>query len=260
MVHIRKLLANNLDLLSEMKFKDNEIFDHINKNPKDSRVFKNVLDYNEILTWEEIENHLNNSYLHSDNLSLISNCGSKFFPSKNSYPYSQTETYKTSQVFEFINKGFSFILTNMNRFNSTINSVFGEIESSLDSKIIMDFHVYGGLGSESKSFLTHSDKSSNIIMQIDGESDWKVFDGNFEEPITMMESDESRFNLIVNTTLKPGDCLYIPAGSPHKCSPKGKRMSISCCWDEILNNEFISVGGISYRSYIGKREWHTFEK
>ena len=243
-----------------MKFKNKAIFDHINKYPQNPRIFKNILDYNGILTWEEIENYLNNSYLHSDNIELISNCGSKFFPNKSPYPYSETETYKTPQIFEFINKGFSFILLNMNRFNSSMNSVFAEIEDSLENKILMDFHVYAGLGSESKSFLAHTDQSNNIIMQIDGESHWKVFDANFKESINIMDSDESRFGLIVDETLKPGDCLYIPVGSLHKCSPKDKRMSISCCWKDISNGGSISIDGISYRSFVGKREWHTFKK
>ena len=241
-------------------FKSKEIFNHINKYPRTPKVFKNVLDYEDILTWKEIEDYLNNSYLHSNNIELVSSCGTKFFPYKRAYAYSDTETYKTSQIFEFINKDFSFILLNMNRFNSSMNSVFAEIENSLDNKVIMDFHVYAGLSSESTSFLAHTDKSNNIIMQVDGESDWKVYDVCFKEPINLMESDEHRYNLVVDETLKPGDCLYIPVDTLHKCSPKNKRMSISCCWQEITNGETMSIEGVYFRSYVGNREWHKFKK
>lgn len=242
-----------------MKFKDTTIFDHINKFPETPNVFKNIFDYEQILTWKEIEDYLNNSYIHSENLELISNCGSKFYPNKNSYPYSSIETYKTSQIFEFINKNFSFILTNMNRFNPKINEVFNEIENFIDNKILMDFHVYAGLGNECKSFLAHCDKSDNIIIQIDGNCDWKVYDLKFNDSINLMESDESNFNLIIDEKLSPGDCLYIPAGVVHKCSPNNKRMSISCCWKNISNKKSLSIEGVSYRSYIGERKWYTFE-
>ena len=73
---------------------------------------------------------------------------------------------------------------------------------------VVDIHIYGGLNG-ARSFSPHEDQTANFIVQIDGETPWKV-DGLDVEP-----------------TLKRGNALYIPEMKTHGASPNGQRLSMS---------------------------------
>ena len=143
----------------------------------------------------------------------------------------------------------------MNRFNEKLNELSLEIEENLEPTIDLDFHLYCGLGNTSQSFYAHSDSSHNIIMQVDGECEWKVYDCLFDGSIMLPQSSEVGLEMVINETLFPGDSIYIPQGVLHKCLPKSKRLSISSCW-QVLDD----YGRISEKAKVSPRDWYTFKK
>jgi len=231
------------------------IFEKINHCPQDPLLLKDSFEYENIISWEDIENYLNNPYIHNNDVEVIDTCGIKFNLSKVNYPYCAEPKYLPSQVFNFINNDYSFVLSNMNRYNKELNFLANQIDTEVYGNKSLDFHLYCGLGSKSNSFKAHSDRSYNIIMQVDGTSHWKVYSEIFKESLIFPNSIEKTMNLIIDSILYPGDVLYIPAGSVHKCIPKGKRISISSCW-QYIDNSF----ELTNKSFFESREWFSFKK
>jgi len=240
---------------SHHKYLNLEVFNHIEENPNIPKVFKNSFKYENVILWKDLENYLNNPYSYLNNVEFISDSGSKIFPSRACYPYCGEPRYLVSQVFELINKDYSFILLNMNRFNKNLNKLSLEIEENLKPTVDLDFHLYCGLGDKSQSFYAHSDISHNIIMQVDGECDWKVYDCLFDGAVMLPQSSEVGLNLVIDEILTPGDSIYIPQGVLHKCLPKNKRLSISSCW-QVLDD----YGRMSEKAKVSPRDWYTFKK
>tara|TARA_B100002019_G_C21267999_1_gene600482 strand:+ start:1197 stop:1808 length:612 start_codon:yes stop_codon:yes gene_type:complete len=116
------------------------------------------------------------------------------------------EYQDTRYVCQRIKKGYGFIIVGYGQYNPAVNELCREIEDQ--TGCVVDVHIYGGLNG-AKSFNPHEDKTANFIVQIDGETPWKV-DGLDIEP-----------------TLKRGNALYIPSMTTHGAFPSGQRLSMS---------------------------------
>jgi hypothetical protein len=238
-----------------MRLLSQEIFDRISQNPNESFFMSNVFKYEDIVSWDDIENYLNNPYIHDNDIEIIDKCGIKFNLNKINFPYCQNPKIIPSQVFDLINKNYSFVLLNMNRFNKKMSYLADEIENNILGNNNLDFHLYCGLGSNSNSFKAHSDKSYNIIMQVDGTSRWKIYSDVFEDTAIFSNEIEKNLNVILDEVMNPGDILYIPAGVIHLCIPKGRRISISSCWYNV--GSFVEI---TLKSFQGERIWHTLNR
>ena len=71
-----------------------------------------------------------------------------------------------------------------------------------------DVHIYSSYSGESKSFHVHADSADNVILQTEGLSKWHL--PNY-----------------FDTTLTPGDMIWIPKGVKHQCKPLNRRISLS---------------------------------
>lgn len=207
-------------------------------------VLKQSFNYKDLIHWKEIENYLNDNYsITKEQLGIIDTNRHMFNPPMGDYSWSLIKRYVPQEIFSLINSGNSFVLFNMNRFNKELNSLANEIESGLNG-ISLDLHIFGGLKSICQSFTIHKDTSYNLIFQIDGKSRWMVYNSDSNLPINL-ESDD-QLNLLVDTTLDPGDVIYIPVNNYHKCIPMGKRLSISVCFVPTFDGNFCK-----------NREWFT---
>jgi ribosomal protein L16 Arg81 hydroxylase len=231
------------------------IFSKINENKTYPFFLKKAFDCQQIISWKDLENYLNNPYIHSDDIEIIDNNGFKLSLNKIYTPYTQQYKISPAQIFDLINKNYSFILLNMNRFNEKMNDLAIEVEENIEDDIQLDFHLYCGIDSDSKSFKAHSDLSHNIIMQVEGISRWKIWDWNTGCQSMIPKNKESTAEIIIDEMLTPGDILYIPAGIVHKCIPQGKRISISSCWQTLDSYEHFTL-----KSFYGDRTWYTFTK
>jgi ribosomal protein L16 Arg81 hydroxylase len=83
-----------------------------------------------------------------------------------------------------------------------------------------DAHIYFTLNKSNKSFNKHNDTSHNFILQIEGKTNFIVW------------QDE---NIILNENLNIGDLIYIPKLMYHQAISKSKRMSISFAFSDENN-------------------------
>ena len=94
-------------------------------------------------------------------------------------------------------------------------------------------HVYAGL-MKTQSFRIHEDYTSNFIIQVEGETDWTVYNNRCawavkraHRPVFLDGKDTDGLDIALQHRLKPGDMLYIPARSYHHAEPDSKRLSVS---------------------------------
>lgn len=214
-----------------------DVFKEINKNPQTAFLGIQEFDPSNLIYWNEIENYFNNPYLYDkDMVYIIDEYGSIETLQEKIYPWSSTSRLSAKEIFDNINGGKSFYCANFNKFNERCNTLSSEVYQNIQN-INLDFHVYGGMKSSSESFSIHRDYANNIILQIDGESHWRVYNADSSIQERNLCSDE-KLQLLIDYTLKPGDLLYIPMGNYHKCKPLSKRLSISICFIKE-ENKFI---------------------
>lgn len=149
--------------------------------------------------WEDVEKCVNNP-MHYMTEIIHPNSGEKI----------QFDDKKSS--IDAINQGCTFIISGYSFYNSEVNELAKQIEDALNLRC--DMHLYGGTKKNiHNSFGIHKDTSANFICQIDGVTNWKVYD------------DDK--NIILDTNLTRGDILYIPFDKFHCAEPFGKRLSMS---------------------------------
>lgn len=229
-----------------MEIVSKKILERIKEFPDIPIISKQCFSHDDIISWKDIENYLNNNYSFTqDQLNIIDENGDNFNPNMGDYSWSPIKRYIPKEVFSLINSGNTFALFNMSRFNQRCNFLADQIENSLD-KIALDFHVFGGLKSICHSFSIHKDFSYNLIFQIDGKSRWMVYNRNSSLPRNL-DADE-QLSLLIDEVLNPGDVIYIPVNYYHKCIPMGKRLSISVCFRPTFDGEFCN-----------NRKWFTLD-
>jgi len=186
---------------------------------------KDVITPNELLTWKDVENVINFNLGFVD---IIDNNSNKIDIPALNYFWSSRIIQSKKSIFSLINSGNCFSITQCFYLNENINYLLSLIESKFD--VICDAHLYGGLDTSANSFRPHIDIPSNFIIQIDGETHWKIYkniasDMFPQEQINSMRV--SNLELDYEVVLSPGDCIYIPPRRFHEAIPLGKRLSVS---------------------------------
>ena len=133
-----------------------------------------------------------------------------------------------SVIFELANSNHTFVIGKYGHHNCAVEELLDEIESRY--YVNCDAHVYGALGGAS-SFKIHWDQPANLIIQIEGETDWTVYN---ERCSTLIKYDgypynptEEEVTPCITHKMLPGDVLYIPARQYHCARPHDKRLSLS---------------------------------
>ena len=216
-----------------------DVYREIKSNPQTAFLGINEFDPQSIISWKEVENYLNNPYFYGKHQIFIIEDEIVKPLEEKIYPWSDVSRFSSREIFEYINSGKAFYCSNFNKFNNKCNSLSAEVYENIPD-INLDFHLYGGLKKSAESFSIHRDTANNIILQIDGESHWKVYNADSSIEERNLSSDD-RLQLLIDYTLKPGDLLYIPTGNYHKCCPLSKRLSISICFINKEKNRFIDT-------------------
>jgi hypothetical protein len=127
--------------------------------------------------------------------------------------WSSDNGYPPSLIQEEI-KHYVCYLSDCSKVNKSINDLCKLIEDQTGSEV--DAHVYFSFSYQDQDIekYIHKDKSNNLIIQIDGETSFKVW-------------DKERTNLLYDIVMRPGDVLYIPAGYWHGALSLSRRLSIS---------------------------------
>lgn len=211
-----------------------EVFEKIAEDKERAFVMTNSCTPEKILTWNDVEQYLNDN-IHNSDITTIG----EDYQKKNAYKSTETSSTPTSTIFSEINSGYSFVLSYMERYTKGLYYA-SNIFSLIQNKYVTT-NIYGGISNTSKSFRTHADSQSVLILQLDGESEWTIFgekwNGNPNEVVCM---NDSILTVDFRYTLQPGDVCYIPYRRYHKCVPRSKRLSasISADYDSVRPSNY----------------------
>jgi len=107
------------------------------------------------------------------------------------------------------------------RVNKSINSICKQIENEFESNC--DAHIFFNLSDSLEGgFGVHHDSSHNVIIQIEGSSELKVW-----KNIAQKDSKKPTTKPHINAILNPGDAVFIPMKIWHSIVSKTQRLSIS---------------------------------
>ena len=177
-----------------------------------------------IFSWQELEHLLNfRPVVNNQRFNLNMDCEHQW---PNQAWLSDVNTWPTN-LLEFRLKKYSAYFSDMSKVNEKVNAICGQLE-----KIIgwpTDAHIYFSIVEnhlETSGFSPHWDWSHNLIVQIEGTSQHKIWNKSAtgEEPryINLIEE-----NPIIDVIMKPGDITFIPRMMYHHVISKTKRLSIS---------------------------------
>jgi len=186
----------------------------------------------EYLTWMDVEDCVNNTSFYE--FDIIGNDGFSVSIDRYDKSWCNTKLVQNSQqIANHINDGDTFVITNYGFRNRKTQELLREFEEIFPS-VACTIHAYGGV-KESKSFNIHDDFPPNFIIQVEGETKWKVYKNRASSLLdvgfgknTISEED---LEIDLEVVLKPGDTIYIPSRAYHCAFPDSGRLSMSIpCW------------------------------
>jgi len=187
---------------------------------------KNVEDY---LNWNTLNEAINTDIVDWRLIELEMADKNFIIPWKKPY-WTGIRQQDKQFIIEHVNKGSTFIVDRCCILNDNFKSLISGIQEVFH--VASDLQIYGSKGTNSKSFLPHSDfpKTSEIfIIQAIGDTDWIVFKNRRSNLIPYSNDFPKREELTpdLEVTLSPGDLLYVPPRTYHIASPSAPRLSMT---------------------------------
>ena len=162
-----------------------------------------------LYSFKELNQLLNLRPFNNANRFNIINSPENGFKWNNQSWLTDVNSFPPSLIKKIIKKYTCFII-DCSRVSKRINNLCKIIEDV--TNLSTDAHIYFALNKLSKSFDRHKDTSHNFIVQIEGKTNFKVWQDN---------------KIVLNELLGKGDMIYIPKNTYHQAVSKEKRLSIS---------------------------------
>jgi len=199
------------------------------------QLWKGVIDDpHQFATWKEVEYCINNP--HFFDMQLVSKETGVYID----YPkYERSWSYPcgdAKQLMDIFADGHTLIINNFGQVNDSKVAICAEIERFFPD-IRSSLHIYCGLDA-SRSFRIHEDYANNFIVQVEGETHWKVYNNRASNLVGQIQYDiiEDDMDVAIDTILTPGDLLYIPARCYHYAQPTEKRLSVSIPMQHLMQH------------------------
>jgi len=200
--------------------------------------FENFIENpSQFITWKDIETCMNNPNFYE--FEIIDHNNQKVDIPQHPKVWNYHRSVQDKRfLFDQVNHGHSLVITNYGFHNQKTNELLNIFEQMFD--VHAAIHVYAGLQG-SKSFTIHDDYPVNFIIQVEGETRWRVFENriSYLYKTGRMNGivDESKLRTAIDVVLKPGDGLYIPARAYHVAEPSERRISLSIpCWNRLATD------------------------
>ena len=175
--------------------------------------FKNSIQ--NVFSWKELENLLNlRPLLSPDRFHSVTNESSLSWDDQ-AWVLDQ-KTYPPSTV-GYLIQNHSCFIQDASRVNKKINNICLQLEQTFNGDC--DAHIFFNLSNNlQEGFGIHHDKSHNLIVQVAGKSEVKVWNG--------LEKDNPE-QIVICEIMHPGDAVFIPMDVSHCITSLTKRLSIS---------------------------------
>ena len=185
-----------------------------------------VKDPENYATYEDVEYCLNNPQFFD--IQFIDRVSNTFIPLPEHQRCWSRPHMEQRDVVECWNHGHNVIINNFDQIDRRRQQFMQSVEESFP-QIRASMHIYAGTG-DCKSFKIHEDFANNFIMQVDGETHWRVYNNrasNIVGQIHEWSLTHDDLDCAIDVTMKAGDMLYIPARCYHHAQPSGKHLSVS---------------------------------
>ena len=157
-------------------------------------------------SWKDVEQCINNPQFYE--LEFIKN-GEKLNLPVSPRIWSQPHIHK-EDCYKLFQDECGMIINNFQFISKKKQELLGGIERQFTVDAAM--HVYCGIGGHG-SFNIHEDYAPNFIIQVEGETEWTVYNNRASYLVPKYEGtiDEKKLDVAIDVTMKAGDVLYIPA-------------------------------------------------
>ena len=204
--------------------------------------WKGALDPTGLVTWKDIEYCLNNP--NQFDIKFINRFVNQFidYP-KHERAWDPNPQPEVGQLMDIFAEGHTCIIEKFEYFNQSKRDILFDLEERFNVHASM--HVFCGIG-DTRSFNIHEDYANNIIIQVEGETHWQVFNNRASNLVEQLDYtsvandlgqgvDESKLDVAIDAVLTPGDIIYIPARCYHRAQPSTKRLSLSIPMQHLCN-------------------------
>lgn len=176
----------------------------------------------DLFSWKELENLLNlRPFVNAQRFHILSG---KQYEWGSSCWLSDVNTYPPSLIQEEIQNHVCY-LSDCSRVNSQVNQLCQQLETL--TAYPTDAHIYFSVEDiPTPGFGIHYDFSHNLIVQIEGQTHFKVW-GERENEFTPTNVNEIQEDPILDVVMNAGDVIFIPIYYWHSAHSITKRLSIS---------------------------------
>lgn len=182
-------------------------------------------DPNEFATWSEVEWALNNPQFFD--IQLVNRETNVYHEMMIYERCWSRPSFDVKDIMDGVADGHNIIINNFGWVNRQKQEILHQFENHFPGARC-ELHIYAGIA-PTKSFKIHEDFANNFILQVEGETRWKVYKNRRSmvwEQI-QYDLDENDLEVAIDVVMQPGDMLFIPQGCYHWAQPQSKRLSCS---------------------------------
>jgi len=187
-----------------------------------------------LFSWQELEHLLNlRPFMNDARFKILNDSYKKYHWTTASWSTDNT-AFPPSLIDEEIRNKMCYLI-DCSRVNSKVNTVCKDLEKGMGGGV--DAHIYFDLSIvDLHPFKIHWDKSHNCIVQIEGQTKWKIW---YDKAVVDSVVGEFAFDRGLNhmsthpkspyidVIMNPGDMVFVPAYHWHHAQSQTKRLSIS---------------------------------
>ena len=186
----------------------------------------------DLLSWKELSNILNIRPLMSASRVKVFIKENRTW--QNNYWCSDSNCYPSSVLEQAIEESGVCYFTDMSRSTEKINEFAKNLEDEYNQEV--DAHIYLCRNLKIKHpFGIHFDTSDNVIVQCEGETNFKVWDiiKYKSAPSSNMSTTDTP---LLDVDMKKGDAIWIPKYHPHLATSNTQRLSVSFPFNRKIDN------------------------
>ena len=186
----------------------------------------------DLLSWKELSNILNIRPLMST--SRVKVFIKENLTWQNNYWCSDANCYPSGVLEQVIEESGVCTFIDMSRSTEKINEFAKNLEDEYDQEV--DAHIYLCRNLKIKHpFGIHFDISDNVIVQCEGETNFKVWDiiKDKSAPSSNMSITDTP---LLDVDMKKGDAIWIPRYYPHLATSNTQRLSVSFPFNRKIDN------------------------
>ena len=186
----------------------------------------------DLLSWKELSNILNIRPLMSASRVKVFIKESRIW--QNNHWCSDANCYPSGVLEQVIEESGVCAFIDMSRSTEKINEFAKNLEDEYDQEV--DAHIYLCRNLKIKHpFGIHFDTSDNVIVQCEGETNFKVWDIIKDKSVPSSNMSITDTPLL-DVDMKKGDAIWIPRYYPHLATSNTQRLSVSFPFNRKIDN------------------------